>query len=183
MALINNFLELRSDAFKITHHSRRPFPMRTDSIGPWLDSLGFLTWLAALTNSALVYLFRDISAKNGNGSVNGVDNGAPGASPSCSMVKRNLLFKAAVIALAASHGYIVVRGLVRHLLEKIVWDGCKEMEVAERKAREVKEQYLKIIEGVERESADVDIREEDESIAFWGFDEGLDEIRRSLKDA
>jgi hypothetical protein len=57
MALINNIFELRSDAFKITVHHRRPVPVRTDTIGPWLDALTFLTWLSALTNSALVYLF------------------------------------------------------------------------------------------------------------------------------
>ena len=58
MSLLNNWLELRSDAFKIAVHARRPIPSRTDTIGPWLDALSFLTWLAALTNSALVYLFR-----------------------------------------------------------------------------------------------------------------------------
>ena len=58
MSLLNNWLEMRSDAFKIAVHTRRPIPARTDTIGPWLDTLTFLTWLAALTNSALVSLFR-----------------------------------------------------------------------------------------------------------------------------
>ena len=58
MSLANNWLELRSDAFKIATHARRPIPARTDTIGPWLDALTFITWLGALTNSALVYLFR-----------------------------------------------------------------------------------------------------------------------------
>ena len=39
MSLLNNWLELRSDALKITTHCRRPVPSRTDTIGPWLDSL------------------------------------------------------------------------------------------------------------------------------------------------
>ena len=39
MALLNNWLELRSDAFKITTHNRRPLPSRVDTIGPWVDSL------------------------------------------------------------------------------------------------------------------------------------------------
>ena len=42
MSLINNWLELRSDAFKIAVHTRRPIPARTDTIGPWLDALAFL---------------------------------------------------------------------------------------------------------------------------------------------
>jgi anoctamin-10 len=55
--LINNWIELRSDALKITLECQRPVPWRADSIGPWLDSLGFLTWLGSITSSALVFLF------------------------------------------------------------------------------------------------------------------------------
>jgi hypothetical protein len=39
MCLINNWLELRSDAFKMTYHTRRPVPSRVDTIGPWLENL------------------------------------------------------------------------------------------------------------------------------------------------
>lgn len=56
--LINNWIELRADAVKITLENQRPVPWRADSIGPWLDSLGFLTWLGSLSSAALVYLFR-----------------------------------------------------------------------------------------------------------------------------
>lgn len=56
--LINNFFEMRGDALKICVHTRRPVPLRTDSIGPWLEILGFIAWLAAMSNSALVYLFQ-----------------------------------------------------------------------------------------------------------------------------
>jgi len=55
--LINNWIELRGDALKIALETQRPVPWRADSIGPWLDSLGFLAWLGSLTSSALVYLF------------------------------------------------------------------------------------------------------------------------------
>ncbi|KAK2759984.1 hypothetical protein FQN54_002720 [Arachnomyces sp. PD_36] len=55
--LVNNWIELRSDFFKICIECRRPTPWRADSIGPWLDSLGFLTWLGSITSAALVYLF------------------------------------------------------------------------------------------------------------------------------
>ncbi len=57
--LINNWIELRSDALKICIEMQRPTPHRADSIGPWLDNLSFLTWLGTLTTSALVYLFRN----------------------------------------------------------------------------------------------------------------------------
>jgi anoctamin-10 len=55
--VINNWVELRSDAAKICVEMRRPVPDRADSIGPWLQSLGFLTWLGSVTTAALVYLF------------------------------------------------------------------------------------------------------------------------------
>jgi len=56
--LVNNFIELRGDALKIAIETQRPVPWRADSIGPWLESLGFLSWMGSLTTAALVYLFR-----------------------------------------------------------------------------------------------------------------------------
>ena len=54
--LVNNWFELRSDAVKIAIGSRRPIPWRTDSIGPWLTALSFLSWLGSVTSSAIVFL-------------------------------------------------------------------------------------------------------------------------------
>lgn len=62
--LVNNWIEARSDAMKIAINSQRPIPWRADSIGPWLNSLGFLSWLGSLTSAALVFLFNH-STKNG----------------------------------------------------------------------------------------------------------------------
>jgi anoctamin-10 len=55
--LINNWIEIRGDAVKIAIEMQRPVPDRDDTIGPWLDSLGFLTWFGSLTTAALVFLF------------------------------------------------------------------------------------------------------------------------------
>lgn len=55
--LLNDWLELRGDAVKICTQMQRPTPQRADTIGPWLDSLSFLTWLGSITSAALVYLF------------------------------------------------------------------------------------------------------------------------------
>ncbi|KAH6607581.1 hypothetical protein Trco_003894 [Trichoderma cornu-damae] len=54
--LLNNWVELRSDALKIVIGCRRPIPWRADSIGPWLTALGFLSWLGSVTSAAIVYL-------------------------------------------------------------------------------------------------------------------------------
>ncbi|RPD76236.1 DUF590-domain-containing protein [Lentinus tigrinus ALCF2SS1-7] len=166
MSLINNWLELRSDAFKITVHVRRPIPTRTDTIGPWLDALTFLTWLSALTNSALVYLFRPAN-----------------------QCKPQMLSSALLIALGASHGYILVRMLVRHTLERVLWRGSKEEREAERIETVVKEQYLRslgVADVVNAEDKAVEGGESGvagESSAFWGHDEGLDELTRGTKEA
>ena len=55
--LVNNWIELRSDFFKICVECKRPTPQRADTIGPWLDSRGFLSWTGSITSSALVYMF------------------------------------------------------------------------------------------------------------------------------
>lgn len=55
--LVNNWVELRADAIKICVEMQRPTPWRADTIGPWLDSLGFLSWLGSITMAALVYLY------------------------------------------------------------------------------------------------------------------------------
>lgn len=57
-SLINNFFEIRSDAFKLATQMRRPVPTREATLGPWLDALGFITYLGTLTTTALVYLYQ-----------------------------------------------------------------------------------------------------------------------------
>lgn len=70
--LINNWIELRGDALKIALETQRPVPWRADSIGPWLEALGFLSWLGSLTTAALVYLFcRDNAPAGTPGDVKG----------------------------------------------------------------------------------------------------------------
>ncbi|KAH8433811.1 anoctamin family protein [Aspergillus melleus] len=55
--LINNWVELRSDFFKICVECKRPWPQRADTIGPWLESLSFLSWVGSITSAALLYMF------------------------------------------------------------------------------------------------------------------------------
>ncbi|PKX93403.1 anoctamin family protein [Aspergillus novofumigatus IBT 16806] len=57
--LINNWLELRGDFFKLTLECQRPPPIRADSIGPSLQGLEFLTWLGTLSTASIIYLYRD----------------------------------------------------------------------------------------------------------------------------
>ncbi|KAI0761839.1 DUF590-domain-containing protein [Trametes elegans] len=187
MSLVNNWLELRSDAFKITVHVRRPIPTRTDTIGPWLDTLTFLTWLGALTNSALVYLFRprDHCKPLGTSLSHSHHHLSQPDAPA-----EDYLMSALLIALAASHGYILLRTLVRHTLERILWRGSTEEREAERVETAVKEQYLRSLGVADVVSADdkaayaaAEGGPAGESSAFWTHDEGLDELSRGTKDA
>lgn len=205
MSLINNWLELRSDAFKIAVHTRRPVPARTDTIGPWLESLTFITWLAALTNSALVYLFRPTdqckaTTMDMNGTTLLQHHHHHLSSPDSSA--RRLLLSAAVIALAASHGYIVLRMIVRHVLERVMWKGSKEEKESERLEVAVKQDYLKsigvaeVVAGaravVDGEAGQKKGKENGETTtttttmdgnAFWEYDEGFEELSKGVKDA
>ncbi|KAF2761342.1 DUF590-domain-containing protein [Pseudovirgaria hyperparasitica] len=60
--LVNNWFELRADAIKICVEMQRPVPWRSDTIGPWLDSLEFLAWVGSMSTAALVFLFSDDEA-------------------------------------------------------------------------------------------------------------------------
>lgn len=56
--LLNNWLEIRGDFFKMTLECQRPPPIRTDSIGPSLQGLEFLAWFGTLSSAAIVHLYR-----------------------------------------------------------------------------------------------------------------------------
>ncbi|KAF8211006.1 calcium-activated chloride channel-domain-containing protein [Mycena galopus ATCC 62051] len=197
MALVNNFFELRSDAFKITVHNRRPIPSRTDTIGPWLDTLSFLTWLAALTNSALVYLFCPRSADYCGASTldkvhqhiisaASVTESGPGELEDGGAATRELLLTALLIALAASHGYMALRAGVRHVMEKALWHASEEVRTRERSEREVKERFLTNIVGATDTETLVEsiARTEEEGLgSFWDHDDGMQEIQRITKEA
>lgn len=193
MSLVNNWIELRSDAFKIAVHTRRPIPSRTDTIGPWLESLTFLTWLAALTNSALVYLFKPIDhCKPLGTTLDRTYSAGPGHT---TQSNRELLLSALLIALASSHGYIIVRVLVRHVLERLMWRNSAEEREAEHVETVVKAQYLKSYGVAEVVDHDADkstsvpgklaasiSATRDDADAFWTYDEGLDELIKGAKD-
>ena len=215
MSLVNNIFEFPSDAFKIVTHFRHPLPQRTDTIGPWLDCLSFLAWSSALTNSALVYLFRPQGVATTTSAA-----AAAAAAPATGHVEiqkaimQKVLARTLFIALAASHGFILLRAVVRHVLERALWYGSKEKKRLDDAAREIKVQYVHSIErrggsggtpplgldatgstdstpstpipfpSVDPVAEEGQCAEETEARdEFWQFDEGLDEIRKGIKDS
>ncbi|KAJ2985171.1 hypothetical protein NUW58_g5679 [Xylaria curta] len=111
--LINNWFELRSDAMKIAMGSQRPIPWRSDSIGPWLNALGFLSWAGSLISSAIVFLF-------------GGESEGPGGDPSNVHVVGLL-----VTILFAEHLYLGTQFVVRYALGQMDSPGLQK----ERKER------------------------------------------------
>ena len=111
--LVNNWIELRSDAAKICFEMQRPTPFRADSIGPWIDSLGFLVWMGSITGAALVYLFSN-------------DGLGPDGTPSD--IKGWALL---LTIFLSEHIYLVVRLAVRFGISKIDSPGMQK-ERAER---------------------------------------------------
>src|SRR5205814_1423566 len=99
--IVNNWIELRSDAIKISVEMQRPVPWRADSIGPWLDCLGFLAWLGSITAAALCFLF--------SGSGLGPD-GSPWEINAWGLL---------LTIFFSEHIYLVVRMSVRAVLNKL----------------------------------------------------------------
>ena len=54
LALANNYVEFRSDAFKLLTQMRRPVPRGAEDIGSWQRVFKIITCIAVITNSALV---------------------------------------------------------------------------------------------------------------------------------
>lgn len=133
--LINNWIELRGDAFKITSECKRPNPERADSIGPWLDSLGFLSWLGSITTAAVVYMFSN-------------DGVGPSGRP------HDIKLWALLLSVFASeHIYLVVRLGVRTVISKLDSENMRK-ERAEKYM--VRKRYLEEMglgfEGKEKQS-------------------------------
>ncbi|XP_067058166.1 anoctamin-8-like isoform X1 [Acropora muricata] len=53
-ALLNNIIEIRSDAFKLCTNLRRPFGERVENIGTWQDAMEVMGVVAVMVNLALL---------------------------------------------------------------------------------------------------------------------------------
>ncbi|EDN11058.1 transmembrane protein [Histoplasma capsulatum] len=110
--LINNWIELRSDFVKICLECRRPVPLRSDSIGSWVQSIEFLAWLGSITNAALVYLFSN-------------DGVGPDGSPS--QITGWVLL---LVIFFAEHIYLVMRLVVQVGISKIETPATRQERLA-----------------------------------------------------
>ncbi|KAJ1849117.1 hypothetical protein LPJ70_000657 [Coemansia sp. RSA 2708] len=110
-ALLNNWLELRTDAAKICSATRRPMPRRVETIGPWLDALRFMCWMSSITNALLVYQFHPNAAL------------LPHAdAATMQRFGRTSLSFALVVLLFSEHAFLAVRWAATHVMAS--WPGA-----------------------------------------------------------
>ncbi|WRT63222.1 uncharacterized protein IL334_000125 [Kwoniella shivajii] len=188
-ALINNYIELRTDALKLCKHVRRPVGDRVETIGSWLETLGIISWIGAITSSTLVYLFRPyLPDQTPNPNV----PPTPG-SPSLAFIVEHYhssptlqtllptLIPLGLVALAASHGYIILRWVIHGLAERLLWRGSvEEIEVQKLAASVNKQKQLKKVEKNQKRIWERDDWKEENG--FWnGGEQGGREIGRALK--
>lgn len=61
MALVNNMVEIRSDAFKVLKAHQRPEPRQAEDIGSWYTVMHFMCFISIATNCALVCFVASVS--------------------------------------------------------------------------------------------------------------------------
>ncbi|KAJ3382953.1 hypothetical protein HDU84_003931 [Entophlyctis sp. JEL0112] len=59
LCVFNNFLDLRTNAFKLIKSSRRPIPRRTSSIKPWLKIFNLLAVVGTLATATTTLIYRN----------------------------------------------------------------------------------------------------------------------------
>jgi anoctamin-10 len=124
---------------------RRPIPLRADSIGPWLNSIGFLTWMGSITSAALVYMF---------------------SAPAPSTLTIAGLLGSIIFS---EHIYFIAQLVVRIALSKLDSPGL----IKERQERfMIRRRYLQESMGVDEETEAYDIggtgKLERSTEEFWG---------------
>lgn len=153
--LINNWVELRSDFFKIIIDCRRPTPVRVDTIGPWLDTLGFLSWVGSITSAALVYMF--------NTSTHG-PKGEPSAIKGWALL---------LTIFFAEHLYLIVRFVVQTTMAKFVPHNVRREKTEQYMIRK---RYLESTLGARSSDDEEDLTAKDESMEL------SDITRKSLEE-
>ncbi|KLT41542.1 DUF590-domain-containing protein [Cutaneotrichosporon oleaginosum] len=181
-ALVNNYFELRSDALKISKHVRRPLGDRVETIGTWIDALSIIAWMGAWTSTTLIELFRPRRSLLGVRKTVANFLASHDVAPTFSQIVPTLI-PVAFYALAASHGYFILRAVVNGVAERVFWRGSPE-ELAEEQARAnmSKSGVEDVIDAHEDSQQKRNYTFPQEDAAFWdGGKVGVQEIVRVLK--
>ena len=117
MSALNNFFELRSDAFKLVVNMRRPIPRRVECIGSWSSVLSHLAHLSFFTNFTMLFIFDAFKP----------DSETSYKPPSNEMRERIVLWlQPFVSALLLNYAFSMVPSIVRYVLERTMWQNSAE---------------------------------------------------------
>lgn len=117
MSVVNNFFELRSDAFKLVVNMRRPIPRRVESIGSWSSVLSYLAHLSFFTNFTMLFIFDTFKP----------DSESSYKPPSNELRKRiELWLQPFFAALLLNYAFSMVPSIVRYVLERTMWQNSAE---------------------------------------------------------
>jgi len=151
--------------------------------------------MAALSNSALVYMFEpnvtaDVTAFGGRRVGTTLDPTASTANftyDGCSKDSSggfefsSVLLPALMIALSSSHGYILARLVIRHILQRAFWKGSNEERQAKDADAEVKRVYIRSL-GPESGEEEMLEEERQQDATFWERDDGSYELQAISKE-
>jgi hypothetical protein len=138
----------------------------------------FLSWLSALINSALVYLFRPSISNSFFYKIFHQHDAQSTHGPLDTL--ETSIVPALLIALSASHGYIILRGIIRHVLERALWMGSEEAKQREKKERIVKKTYLKNVANNNLVPVKEARRLSGINSPFWN-DDGVTQLEKWIK--
>ena len=62
LALLNNMVELRSDAIKLCYYHQRPMSERGEGMGMWQGIINTATFVAVTTNCAYIFFIMDLTS-------------------------------------------------------------------------------------------------------------------------
>lgn len=149
--LVNNWFELRSDFIKICHGSQRPDPVRADSIGPWIESLEFLTWAGTISTATIVHIFGDPITFGGH------------------LFRRGEWWSLPLTVFLSEHVYMLFRAVVRHVLHRI---GSEQIRRERRERYVMRKQFLAELEANNRAASGLDVKERErrKSVLVTGAD-------------
>lgn len=82
-----------------------------------------------------------------------------------------------LIALTASHAFLLVRYVVRVVVDKMYWRHSEERERLDRAEQKLRRSYLETFDKSTPHAA-----QEETQDSFWNLDEGLEEMNRGLKE-
>lgn len=154
---INNWIELRSDFLKICIEHQRPHPVRTDGIGPWIDSLDALAWLGSISTAAIVHMFGTAAAKS-NATATTTTGTTTDPDPTDTAISswfgQTNWWSLLITIFVSEHIFLLLRSVVRMVLQRV---GSQEVRRERNESYIRRKRYLAELESASRAREMLDV--------------------------